>query len=148
VDNSPAPADFHALAASLRASSADLAVFARVLAGALEEAMPGRVRVERRRAGLFSRERRPVRLEADLGGALRTPHAPDGQPRPAFGVRYLLDLGGGRVRASRATVVRGIVLRTDELGLDDWITAFARDLSGEAAGSEASRVALQRLLRG
>jgi hypothetical protein len=39
---------FEFLAASLRASSGDLETFVTVLAGKLEQALPGRVRIERR----------------------------------------------------------------------------------------------------
>ena len=45
--------DMDLLAASLRADSSDLSAFVESLAAKLEEAMPGRVRVERRRAGMF-----------------------------------------------------------------------------------------------
>jgi hypothetical protein len=42
--------------------------------------------------------------------------------------------------------VRGIVLKNEELGLDEWIESLARDLAETAEQSERGRLALERLL--
>jgi hypothetical protein len=42
--------------------------------------------------------------------------------------------------------VRGIVLKNDELDLDDWIGLLAHDLAESAEQSERGRIALERLL--
>jgi len=60
--------------------------------------------------------------------------------------RYRLESKSGRARCSRARIVRDIVLKNDELGLDEWIDAVAADLEDAAAQSERGRVALERLL--
>jgi hypothetical protein len=120
---------FELLAASLRASSSDLESFVKVLAGKLEQALPGRAVVERRPARFLSKQLRVERIECQLGDR-----------------RYLLTARRGAVETRCATVVRGIVLKTAELPLDQWIEALARDLASEAQQSEASRLALERLL--
>jgi hypothetical protein len=120
------------LAASLRASAGDLSVFVPVLAEKLERALPGRVRVERQRVKLLSSERRVARIECDLGDR-----------------RYdLVSTAPGRLEGRRCTVVRGVTLKTEPLGLDAWIEGLAADLAAEAEGSEASALAVQQLLVG
>jgi hypothetical protein len=122
---------FELLAASLRASSADLSTFVRVLAEKLERALPGRVRVERRRTRFLSGERAVTRVECNLGER-----------------RYSLAVQGAEVLPLRATAVRGIVLKSEPLSLDEWIDALAADLATEAQVSEHSRRAVQQLLEG
>jgi hypothetical protein len=58
---------FELLAASLRASSGDLDTFVEVLAEKLEQALPGRVMVERRAVRRFSKNRRVARIQLTLG---------------------------------------------------------------------------------
>src|SRR5881397_267184 len=120
---------FELLAASLRASSGDLGTFVRVLADKLEGALPGRVTVERKPVRLLSKHKRVTRIELDLGEH-----------------RYRLLTRGAAVEPSRATAVRGIVLKNEPLALDAWIKALSRDLAAEAQRSDASRLALMRLL--
>lgn len=121
--------DFDLLAASLRASSGDLATYVEVLARKLEAALRGRTRVERRPVRFLSKQKRVERIELDLGEK-----------------RYLLAARAGSVETRCATVVRGVVLKSAELPLEQWIEALARDLADEARGSEQSRLALEQLL--
>jgi hypothetical protein len=119
-------ADFELLAASLRADSSDLDAFLPSLATKLCNALPDQVDVER--GGLLGRGRiRCIKVFVDEH-------------------RYELQCGRGQLRPSRARVVRGIVLKTEELALDEWIDALSRDLADEAGTSERSRLALERLL--
>jgi hypothetical protein len=53
---------------------------------------------------------------------------------------------GGTVETRRAKAVRGVVLKTEELPLEQWIDALARDLALEARTSEQARTALEQLL--
>jgi hypothetical protein len=122
---------FELLAASLRASSSDLNTFVEVLAHKLETALPGRVGVERRAAGLFSRQKRVARIELALGDS-----------------RYVAVMQGGALETRCAKAVRGVVLKTEVLTLDAWLEALVRDLATEAEASEQSRLALERLLQG
>jgi hypothetical protein len=121
--------DVDLLAGSLRASSSDLNVFVEVLADKLEDALPGRVKVGRRPTRFLGKQKRVERLECELGGQ-----------------RYLLAARDGVVEARRATAVRGVVLKTEELPLEEWLDALALDLASEARTSERAQLALQRLL--
>jgi hypothetical protein len=120
---------FDLVAASLRADMTDLAAFVEALAVKLEGAVPDSVRVERRRDGLLSGSKRVRRISVSMDDA-----------------RYDLERDQGSIRTSRCSEVRGIVIKSEELGLDEWIDALSRELSERARTSERSRLALQRLL--
>jgi hypothetical protein len=119
------------LAASLRASSSDLRTFVEVLADKLEQALPGKVQVARKPTRFLGKEKRVDRLQCELAGR-----------------RYLLASNAGVVEARRATAVRGVVLKTEELPLEEWLDALAGDLAQEAQTSEQAQLALQRMLAG
>lgn len=123
-------AELDLVAASLRADAADTRALAEALAVKLEGALPQQTRVQRRSAGLLSREKAVRRIEVDCGGA-----------------RYSLELDSrDGAQAIRAQEVRGIVLKNEPLTLDAWIEALARDLTALAQSSEQGRLALERLL--
>ncbi|MCW2570674.1 MAG: hypothetical protein JWO88_732 [Frankiales bacterium] len=119
------------LAASLRASSSDLTTFVEVLADKLEDALPGRVQVTRRPTRFLGKQKRVERLQCQLGDQ-----------------RYLLVAREGLVEVRRATAVRGVVLKTEELPLEEWLDALARDLAEQARTSEQAQLALERMLAG
>ena len=121
--------DFELLAASLRADVGDLKTFLEVLAGKLEDALPGATSVERG-GGIFSKKR-VRRIAIELGDN-----------------RYELaaEEGGERLQPSRAKSVRGIVLKREPLQLNEWIDDLSRALAAEAERSEQARLALERLL--
>jgi hypothetical protein len=122
--------DVELVAASLRASSSDLTTFVEVLADKLETALPGRVQVERKGTRFLGKAKRVERIQCQLGDA-----------------RYLLSTRAG-IEARRAKTVRGVVLKTEELSLDEWLGALAQDLADEAQSSEHAQLALQQLLAG
>lgn len=122
-------ADLDLLAASLRADAADGPVFVDALAGKLEHALPGRVSVRRRRAGLFGGERRARSLSVDLDGR-----------------RFALVLEGAAARATRGRLSAGIVIKTEELDLEQWIGELVQGAAAEASRSEEANRALARLL--
>jgi hypothetical protein len=122
--------DVDLLAASLRASSSDLKVFVEVLADKLEHALPGRVQVERRSTRFLGKEKRVDRIQCQLGDE-----------------RYVLSTRNG-IDARRSKAVRGVVLKTEALSLDEWLGALAGGLADEARSSEQAQVALQQLLAG
>jgi hypothetical protein len=62
--------------------------------------------------------------------------------------RYDLEHSDGVVTARRCTVVRGISLKNDELGLEEWIDDLSAELVAEAERSERGRAALERMLEG
>lgn len=121
-------ADFDLVAASLRADADDLRVYVEALTAKLEQTFPGRCRV--RRAGLRGK------------GSVR-------QVSVALGdSRYELLHDDGVVSTHRSSVVRGITLKSDELGLDEWIDSLAAGVVAEANRSERDRLAVERLLSG
>ena len=116
------------LAASLRADSSDLNAFVEGLAAKLEQAVPGRVRVDRRRSGMFgSKAVRSVAV--DLGDR-----------------RLELRSDGGRVETRCARLSGGIVLKNDALETDQWLAVLGDALAAEARRSDTTRKALERLL--
>ena len=121
-------ADIELVAASLRADASDLRIQVEVLARKLEQSFPGLCRV--RRAGILGKG--PVRtIAVEFGDN-----------------RYELEQGNGSVTARRSSVVRGITLKSEELGLDQWIDSLATEVTAEAARSERGRLALENLLTG
>jgi hypothetical protein len=122
---------FEMVAASLRADAADIPSYVEVLATKLEQALPLQTSVERRGRGFLSREKRVQRIQVQVGDEV-----------------FKLGFSGGGVETSRANAVRGIVLKTEPLPLEDWVSALSRKLAGEAQKSEQARLALQRLLSG
>jgi hypothetical protein len=123
--------DFDLSAASLRASDGDLRTFVDVLAGKLDRALPGRVRVQRRSARLLSKQKHVTAIELDLGET-----------------RYLLAVQEGVVETRCATAVRGIVLKSAVVSLEVWVDALLRELAKEAQTSEQARLALEQLVEG
>jgi len=120
--------DFDLVAASLRADTADLRVFVESLSAKLDQSFPGRCRVQR--AGLLGKGN-VRRLTVELGDS-----------------RYELAHDDGAVTARRSSVVRGITLKSEELGLDEWIDSLSAAVVAEADRSERGRLALQKLLSG
>lgn len=120
---------FELLASSLRADATDLKAFTEALAVKLEGALPGQTSVERKSDGFFSKTKHVHRIVVDMGDT-----------------RYELNRQGGRVQTLRGKSVRGIVLKTEQLPLDQWIEDLSRDLTEAAQSSEQARLALERLL--
>jgi hypothetical protein len=131
VPGGDAGGDIDLLAASLRASSTDLGTFFEVLAEKLERALPGRVVVRRRATRFLGKQKQVVSVQCDLGER-----------------RYTLARETGGVAARCATAVRGVVLKSESLAVEDWIDALARDLGTEAQASDRAQAAFQQLLNG
>lgn len=117
------------LASSLRADTTDLATFLEVLATKLEGALPNQTSVTRQ-SKLFSREH-PVReIVITLGE-----------------YQYRISRSQhGALTTLRAKVVRGIVLKTDQISMEQWIEELATELAAHASQSSQARVALERFL--
>ena len=120
--------DMDLLAASLRADSSDLSAFVESLAAKLEEAMPGRVRVDRRRSGMFG-PKSVQSVSVDLADR-----------------RLELRNERGAVQTRCARLSGGIVLKNEVLETDAWLAMLSEALAAEAARSETTRKALERLL--
>jgi diphthamide synthase (EF-2-diphthine--ammonia ligase) len=128
--------DVQLLAAGLRADRGDVASYARVLGGALTDALPpGMVEVEYHRSladRLAGRTGRPVSVVV---------HGDERELVLREGAR-------GVTEAAVHQVVRGIVISRRSVGVDEWLRALAEDLSRLAARDAAARAALARLLGG
>jgi hypothetical protein len=128
VSSDSAGVDLDLLAASLRADSSDLSAFVESMAAKLEDAVPARVRVDRRRSGMFGPK--TVRsLSVDLDDR-----------------RLELRAERGAVQTRCARLSGGIVLKNEELETDAWLAMLSEALAAEAIRSEATRKALERLL--
>lgn len=122
---------FELVASSLRADTRDLKTFVEALATKLEGALPGQTTVERRGGGLFSKEKHVRHIRVAVGDS-----------------RYDLQAEGGQVETTYARAVRGIVLKTERVPLEEWIDMLSRELAEHARDSEQARLALERLLSG
>lgn len=125
-DNSDLDVDL--LAASLRADASDLHAFMEVIATKLETTLPGGVRVERVRQS-FRGPKLVKNIAVEVGGD-----------------RLELRRNGAAIESLRAKTSGGIVLKTERLGIDEWLGALARMLGVEAQRSQQTRQALGRLL--
>jgi hypothetical protein len=126
--------DFDMVAAALRQDAADVATYARVLTVTLADVLPpGSVEVEYERSlsdRLKGREGHPSRIVVRLGE------------------RTLFLAGGGRPVAEIHHEVRGVVLSRDQVTLDAWVQALARELVAQADASARAAEALRRLVTG
>ena len=120
--------DLDLLAAALRADTSDLGAFVESLALKLEEVLPGRVRVERRRSGMMG-PKLVRRIMVDAGGR-----------------RLELRAGENSIETFSSKLSGGIVLKSEQLETDAWLAALGETLVREADRSEKTRQALERLL--
>ena len=105
-------------AAILRKSESDLRTFMSALAARLEQALPGRVTVDRKRDGLFSASTHVVKIEVATDAAA-----------------YTISLDRSGVRTGRAKVVRGVTISSALIPATEWmqdVKAAVKHLSGAA----------------
>ena len=120
--------DLDLVAAALRADLSDVAAFVEGLATRLELALPGLVQVKRSRAGF-----RGPKVVSEI-----TVQAGD--------ERLQLQREGGIVQPSRCRVSGGIVIKTEALDIDTWLSALSVAVADQAQRSERTRLALQQLV--
>jgi hypothetical protein len=116
-------------AASMRADNTDIKAFLEALAVKLEGSLPEHTKVTRQ-GSLFSREHPVKEIKVLLG-------------------EYEYRIGRerqGPLVAVRAKVVRGIVLKTEQISVEQWIEELSEALARVAAQSAQARVALERFL--
>ncbi|MHB8255422.1 MAG: hypothetical protein ACYDEV_17475 [Acidiferrobacter sp.] len=119
--------DLHA--AWIRRAETDLHAFLEALATRLEQALPGRVQIERKRDGLFKANKHiaGVVVQTDNG-------------------RYLLDAHTADIHTSRQHEVRGVVVKNESLPLDLWLKALENDLQTLSGAMENARGILHDFL--
>ncbi|MEO8973812.1 MAG: hypothetical protein ABI406_19675 [Ktedonobacteraceae bacterium] len=123
------PMQVELFAASLRADSTDIKAFMEALAVKLQGSLPNQTSVARQ-SGLFAKEHPVKEIAVTLG---------DYQYRIAREKQ-------GPIITQRAKVVRGIVLKTDQIPLEQWINELASSLAEEASNSASAHAALERFL--
>jgi hypothetical protein len=116
-------------AASLRADKNDLKTFLDALAVKLEGSLPDHTRVIRQ-GSFFSRERSVKEIAVSLG---------------EYQYRISREKQGF-LMAVREHMVRGIVLKTEQITIDQWIDGLSEALAQLASHSAQSRAALERFL--
>lgn len=99
-------------AAILRRSENDLRAFLGALAARLENAVPHRVKIDRKRDGLLSSRNHVVRVELVAEDAA-----------------YVIALERSGVQTTRAKVVRGVILSTSQVPPGDWLTEIRAAIS-------------------
>ncbi len=119
--------DLHA--AWIRRAETDLHAFLEALATRLEQALPGRVQVDRKREGLFKANKHVagVVVQTDNG-------------------RYVLDAHTPHVQTSRQHEVRGVVVKNETLPLDLWLQSLENDLRTLSGTMENTRGILHDFL--
>ena len=120
--------DLDLLAAALRADLNDISAFVEGLAVRLEQSLPGFVEVKRSRQGF-----RGPRFVSEI--AVQTSEG-----------RLELTRAGGDVRATRSRTSGGIVLKREEIGIDEWLGSLTSVAAAQAQRSERTRIALQKLV--
>ena len=123
--------DLDLITASLRADTTDVSTFVEALAVKLEDAIPGLG------AGA-ALARTHVRAQGRSGGSRSTRADSDSScaVRATTSRRLCSRLSGG------------IVLKTETVDIDAWLTALAEALAAQAQRSQTTRQALERLLNG
>jgi hypothetical protein len=127
-------ADVDRLAAALRADTADLDIYARVLTTSLSEALPAEMVEIARDQSLRDRL-------AGRAGVVRSVRVSLGD----LSLELATDRSGVPVaRAARA--VRGVVISSTPISIEEWTRLLATGLAERAQQSAAARAALSRLL--
>ena len=119
---------FEVLASSLRADAGDTKTFLEALASKLSGALPTRTAIERE-SHLFAHEKPVKSISIALGE-----------------FQFQIGHTHGALSAQRTRVVRGIALKTEALGVDEWLDALSEGLMLLAQQSAQDRAALLRLL--
>jgi hypothetical protein len=124
------------ITAALRADSADVALYARVLTESLGDALPpGCVVVDRDRSmsdRLHGRPGQVTKITVRLGEKVLTLTTVPGRPPTAEICRE----------------VRGVVLSRQPAGLQEWISDLARELAAQAQQNAHTAEVLRKLITG
>ncbi len=120
--------DLDLLASALRADLSDIAAFVEGLATRLELALPGSVKVKRTKRGL-----RGPKLVSEIS-------------YESGGERLELQRNNDDVRVIRAKTSGGIVLKSEEIDIDTWLSSLTLLVAAQAERSDRTRQALQQIV--
>ena len=112
-----------------RKTQGDLRAFLEAFAVRMDGAVPGRVKIERRRDGLLSRTSHVVKVT--IAGETNA---------------YVLSLEGGHLSAARAKSVRGVTLNSQTMDFPEWLSALNADLQRLAERAGDAQTALHDFL--
>lgn len=121
--------DFDLGMAWYRKAQGDLRAFLEAFAARMDGAVPGRVKIERRRDGLFSRTSHVVKVT--ITGETNA---------------YVLTLDDGHLSAARAKSVRGVTLKSETMDFPEWLSALNADLQRLAERAGGAQTALHDFL--
>jgi hypothetical protein len=129
-DGTDASFDLSMAVSQLASNGTDLRIMLKLLVSQLSDALGGRITVERA-GGRFrkSDEIKSVRISLD-----------DDTLEAA--------VDGGTVRCSIGHSSGGIRIRSEQVGMDVWLTRLLTTLQAEAANSEQTRLALENIVIG
>lgn len=122
--------DLELATTSLLGDGKDIKMMLKVLAGQLSGPLGDRLQVERQ-GGLFRKSDEIKSLTASVGN----------DEFEAF-------LKGSSVECRVGRSSGGIRIRSEEVGMDDWLRRLLQALQAEAAHSESARVALEKIVIG
>lgn len=106
--------------------------FVSMIALMLEESLPAHVVVVRKPVRLFASEKKVVQVTITFGGDV-------------FDIQ---DLGHGQsLYASESKIVRGIVLKSAEVGIDRWLRDLADAIEEHARDNQYASEAIQSVLK-
>jgi len=109
------PDEFDLNAAWLRRAQTDLKAFMEAFAARLEGALPNRVRVERKRDGLFAKTSHVASVSLQTESAI-----------------YEIAMDKGMVSAVRSKVVHGVRIGSANLPIPEWLTEVRREIQNLA----------------
>ena len=115
-------------AAWMRRIQSDMRPFVEAFADRLEGAMPRRVKVGRRRTGMFG-PRRVHSITVEAGGR-----------------SYSATMEGDTLSCRRALVARGIALQSEDMKLRPWMDALMSDISSMAEDADTAHRSLHEFL--
>ena len=120
--------DLDLAAAALRADLTDVHILLKVLSDQLADALGDRLAVRR------------------AGGRFRKPGAIEAVEIALGNDQFVASLAGSSLTCSIAHASGGIRIRSEQVGIDEWITRLLGALQDEAKHSQATRVALENIV--
>ncbi|WP_163098012.1 hypothetical protein GL267_008420 [Acidithiobacillus ferrianus] len=123
--------DFEQNTAWIRRAQTDMKAFLEGLATRLEGDMPGLVEIDRKKDGFFA----------------KTSHV-EGITIHTENNDYFLKQAGAHLSTVRAKVVRGVVLKHENLPLSTWLESLAKDLADLSGEMQGASRALHDFLMG